>query len=890
MSTAATQQQPPVIPPRPNRSQERDQSGFPKVPPRPTKRAVSPNPDRYAPSPLNGGIPPKKDRSNSNGDPIDRSKSVEIPHMVGEEGMEYAALAEQVAPSREASTSPTQTRTVGEDLKMYAPKATMPAQSAKQRIMQVTRTDSDKAASFGIGKPSNEVTSPSTRSLKKKASTASGLSHSEAEDEERGIPEIGQHVPLLAHAGDVQAPSPAPGALAAPEPKNHKRKTSSRGLPPGSYGLHGHNVAPQDKLEKEYYQKHPELLKLEHHIYQHDRATDFSMSREQLNKMVRDSELHGHGVGKYKSGTSPSTLGESLTRSQGTADLDGLPNEQAVYAAYSEAASRPHSVKPPEGSPQKREFESGAGGDVIVVEEPSRRKSVLFSDGATSPLEEKGESDYRAPILAEDEVRKNTPRPDQAPAVELSRERRGSDYDMEPPRSRPTSRPASLYKVDSSDMRSTPLEDVIEYEPLFPEDEEGGPEKTRLTAAQIQDMKHRFPSRDIWEDAPNSVHHTAEVNTPDVEEEEFKKVPSREQNETPAQAFARKQEELAEKELTHPDAFLWRNQKPAWVAQQPHLAQEVSRKNTPQRFPSRDVWEDTPDSLKLETTVSRPQMEQASPVDNKPELATPQRKTTDPKDKPVIPERPKPKSSEEAAGAKPVIPDRPKPQVPARPAKTSSVSSTASADTSAPAPKAKPAVPARPAGNKIAALQAGFMADLNKKLGLGPQAPKLEEEAKEEKVEAPKEKVPLSDARKGRARGPQRRAPAPAAAPVTKPAAESKPKLSFTTTVTVWSIDPEADGGALVGEVDPVVEEVRPVEPVVEAVKDEKPNEEEPVNVEKKSEAESEIEYEAQQESKTVDEVPEPKEEARDDPSVEAKTVPLTTSKSSGDYGEHISC
>lgn len=887
MSTAATQHQPPVVPPRPNRSQERDQSSFPKVPPRPVKRGVSPNPDRYAPSPLNGGIPHKKDRSNSNGDPIDRSKSVEIPHMVGEEGMEYAALAEQVQPS--PSTSPSQTRTVGEDLQIFAPKATMPAQSAKQRIMQVTRTDSDKAASFGIGKPSSDVTPQSNHSLKKKASTASGLSHSEVEDEERGIPEIGQHVPLLAHAGDVQAPSPAPGLLSTSEPKHHKRKSSSRNLPPGSYGLHGHNVAPQDKLEKEYYQKHPELLKLEHHTYQHDRATDFSMSREQLNKMVRDSELHGHGVGKYKPGTSPSTLGGSLTTSQGTGDLDGMPSEQAAYAAYSEAASRPHSTKPPEGSPVKRESESSAGGDVIIVDEPNKRRSVLWSDeGIPAPPEDEVQSDYRAPILAEDEVRKNTPRPDQVPAVELSRERRGSDYDMEPPRSRPTSRPASLYKVDSSDMRSTPLEDVIEYEPLFPEDDEEGPEQRKLTAAQIQDMKQRFPSRDIWEDAPNSVHYTAEVNTPDLDEEEIKRVPSREQTETPAQAFARKQEELAEKELTHPDAFLWRNQKPTWIAQQPHLASEgsrqkspeISRNNTPNRFPSRDVWEDTPDSLKLETTVSGPQMEPAE----KPELWTPQRKNTDPKEKPFIPERPrpKPKSTEDAAGAKPVIPDRPKPQIPARPAKTSSASS---ADAPAPAPKAKPAVPARPAGNKIAALQAGFMADLNKKLGLGPQAPKQEEE-QEEKVEAPKEKAPLSDARKGRARGPQRRAPAPAAAPaaapVSKPAAENKSKLSFATTVTVWSIDPDTDGGALVGEVE-LAEEVKPAEAVDDTVKDEVKDEakggDEVTKVEKEPEPVPEVEEKAS-EPRAAEEVSEPKEEVQDDHAVEAKTVPLATSKS----------
>lgn len=300
MSTAATQQQPPVIPPRPSRSQERDQSSFPKVPPRPTKRGPSPNPDRYAPSPLNGGIPPKKDRSQSN-ESFDQSKNIEIPSVVGEEGREYALLTEELASSSEPSSSPEQTRTVGENIKLHAPKATMPAQSAKQRIMQVTRTDSDRAASFGIGRPSSEnPLTPSNRSLKKKASTASGLSNSELEDEEHGIPEIGLQVPLLAHAGDVQAPSPAPSVQApsAAVKTHHKRKSSSRALPPGSYGLHGHNVNPQDKLEKEYYKKHPDLLKLEHHPYQHDRATNFSMSSERLNKMVWDTEESGQGVGK----------------------------------------------------------------------------------------------------------------------------------------------------------------------------------------------------------------------------------------------------------------------------------------------------------------------------------------------------------------------------------------------------------------------------------------------------------------------------------------------------------------------------------------------------------------------------------------------------------------
>ena len=76
--------------------------------------------------------------------------------------------------------------------------------------------------------------------------------------------------------------------------------------------------------------------------------------------------------------------------------------------------------------------------------------------------------------------------------------------------------------------------------------------------------------------------------------------------------------------------------------------------------------------------------------------------------------------------------------------------------------KPKPAVPARPAGSKIAALQAGFMSDLNKRLQLGPQPPQKGSEPSEEKRE---EKAPLADARKARAKGPTRRKPATSSSP-----------------------------------------------------------------------------------------------------------------------------
>ena len=94
---------------------------------------------------------------------------------------------------------------------------------------------------------------------------------------------------------------------------------------------------------------------------------------------------------------------------------------------------------------------------------------------------------------------------------------------------------------------------------------------------------------------------------------------------------------------------------------------------------------------------------------------------------------------------------------------------TALGDVTSPPPtvKAKPTVPARPGGSKIAALQAGFMSDLNNRLKLGPQGPqKPAEPTEEEKVE---EKAPLADARKARAKGPARRKPAVSPGPTADP-------------------------------------------------------------------------------------------------------------------------
>lgn len=314
--SATAAQSIPAMPPRPERSAD-----TPKVPPRPIHRAIqrslSPSKDRFAPSPLNetlskspGGTLSVNNNGYSklSGDYVNHRNSVDLPSL-GQEGLEYAVVEELSAPKPQTSTigasSPEQTRTVGDDLKLHAPKPSLPASSAKARVATVTRTDSEKAASFGIGLSSSDDVAHSQPSKKKASTTSQELSSDDTiEEDKHGIPEIGLQVPMYPNAGDVQAPSPAL-ADEAGEPlakkKSQPNKRNSRNfvdLPPGSYGLHGHGVLPSDRLEKDYYSKHPDLARLEHTPHHSDRAKDFSKSSDELNKSVYSTASHGTGIGK----------------------------------------------------------------------------------------------------------------------------------------------------------------------------------------------------------------------------------------------------------------------------------------------------------------------------------------------------------------------------------------------------------------------------------------------------------------------------------------------------------------------------------------------------------------------------------------------------------------
>lgn len=541
------------------------------------------------------------------------------------------------------------------------------------------------------------------------------------------------------------------------------------------------------------------------------------------------------------------------------------------------------------------------------------------------------------------------------PAVSPAQERRGSQYysgvDSEAPpfyqsgfrnssrsgsanNSRPSSRPGSVHgalpnltrftSIDDREDMHTPLEDVEEYEPLFPEEKEAKGQRPIPAAERFKrrEMK-RFPSQDIWEDTPNSLQLQATVNTPEPTDAPTANIPKSTTTsfETPEAEKARKGEVPEDDKAK----LIPKEERLVKSHFKPHLRDEMHRPGMKQRFPSRDIWEDSPDSARLETTVAGPQNEApaslvepsvedeglragavvstsgrpdvgiigeeqardgstagaaavAAPTPSIPprpaknklsmEAGEPAEQST-----PTVPARP-PKRlhkvppadagvpiapSKASAGAspvdkkepsptesrKPALPERSKPEIPPRPmnpiARDSSESVPLSKVTSAasagsveeetrgprsppPAPKPKPAIPSRPAGSKIAALKAGFLSDLDKRLQLGPQGTKPQEKAPEE-PENEAEKALLADARKGRARGPARRKPAasPAAAEAATAGTEAKPDLTkwaIQEPRPIWTV--QEDGQVIlqpVGSSCPTAPEPTPLKAYSDAIK-----------------------------------------------------------------------
>jgi len=550
------------------------------------------------------------------------------------------------------------------------------------------------------------------------------------------------------------------------------------------------------------------------------------------------------------------------------------------------ASPRPSSTHPPsihakdrtssadgEGTPKvaasEHALESEAEDDVIHIDPPSHRVSKIGGGGYDPPKEDLGseggnteeeggwvtERGYGAPILASDEMAKHPEAEYMQPAVSPELERRGSgEYTLNDSEgvpayiagrksvSRGSSRANSIHggtpslsrfaSSDDNDRIGTPLDNVKEYEPLFPEDEEEhGKHERPLTATdklKRPDLaRHHFPSQDVWEDTPSSLQLQTTVESPQAPEE-----PRTPKDQGSAQAFENPEAEAQRKQEITDDVKTSFLPEPSKRFAKPHpnpdVANDVTATRRPgmaHRFPSHDIWEDTAESLQLVTTVSGPQTDEtaafaddASPI---AAGAAAGAATTAAVSKPTIlarPARPAAATKDVSPTEKklPVIPVRPKPAIPARPARPLAKTPSNDKESSASAPpstttsdgasdvsaKSKPSIPARPTisgagGGKLAALKAGFMSDLNSRLQLGPQVPKVQEPVREVEAE-PAERAPLADARRGRAKGPQRRKPAAGGAGAGEKEGDVEGKkgveLSFVVPCTLWEIQ---EGGAV---------------------------------------------------------------------------------------------
>ncbi|KEF61363.1 uncharacterized protein A1O9_02929 [Exophiala aquamarina CBS 119918] len=873
----------PTIPPRPTRASQQAAtqgvSKLPDIPPRPLPKRLdrSVSPANYPRSPLNEpwGANTNRRRSNeqANVEALRRPPSVQNLPSLGQEGMEYAdILATQTNQEPPASAlgadAAAQTRNIGHDLHLHAPKPSLPKSSATAQVQAVTRTDSQQAAYHGLGKPPTPAqeegeslhTVRTRNSFSRPSSTVEGGRRSSVYGgEETGPAEIGLRVPINPLLGDVQAPSPAPhsphntGGNGEKRRPHHSRTKSGREIfaPPGSYGLHGHGLPPQDKFEKDWYAKHPDIAQHEethgHGVYESigSGRGSFALSSDDLNKIVRSTASRGTGMGTsgttfsypdeqigYKASefytsrsqqNTPNSLAKTITNTSQPAAESPLrkasfPADETIPAEVrrgrlsisgksddaveSEAEQEVH-VEP------RRRYNKITGGEESLNETQEARP---YASHPTLDGDYINEHGYTVPILAEDEVAKAVGIEHLQPAISPKAERHdGYRSGDATPGSRPSSRPTSLYGLsgastslqrfishhDDRDAQHTPLEDVEEYEPLFPDDDG---KKSISHAERFKQrphvLKQRFPSQDIWEDTPSSAMYSAEVSTPDLPAQAASQEASK-TFETPEQEGARKGEPSeAEREKLIPN-----EERLAKSRFAPHLRDDMpTRPGQLPRFPSSDIWEDSPDSHHLVTTVSNPPMddEPESPADTVSKPAVPPRpgrsrlgeEASSSQVAPSIPARP---LNQDASATKatsptelkkvPSIPDRPKPQIPVRPAKkTPEASGSAEQEKVSPAiSKVKPQVPARPgAGSKIANLRGNFMNDLNAKLGLGP--PKEKEKEPEQSIEEAK---PLEDARKGRARGPQRRAPAKS------PASSGPPTIQFSMFKphSLWTID-----------------------------------------------------------------------------------------------------
>lgn len=565
---------------------------------------------------------------------------------------------------------------------------------------------------------------------------------------------------MYPNAGDVQAPTPNHSRHPSAVPAHSKKGPRSASPYVGKkedYGEYGSSLHPLER-----------------------RSGHYSLSSDDLNQIV--AQTASPTIGNF-AGVPEEEMGYLATEEYAKAMGTATPREELTEAELTKLhkVTSGESTQAREGSQSpeltihvepRAHQRSGSHpyGRHNLLGKFNHSQSSLASEIRDIPEGEEysqksGElrdEHYRGtPILASDEVTKrggtSTPHHQAAVSPPLAPRRTASRPASRAP-SRPPSRgavresPAAVepQPVPDAQVPYTTLEGVREHEPLFPDEDEVKDSQTALRegvekafAGRTSRSSKKFPSNDIWEDAPPSSHLSATVASPPpglsplgLDAIVAQVIPGEEPQDEESDRLGVPNRH----KKTHSDEDPNKTTRPSLPTK------TTSGK---QRFPSRDIWEEAPDSAQLTATVSPTpaNVESQSPVDPSalepdfppttaskittgPTLSesashvNPDDKTNTEKQKPEIPVRPASPEKKERwgpTGPVPLVPStRPAPRATKIPTKfdtqeqidqaqrPSSVPRTPSTDsptekkTSPVVPeRPKPAVPQRPV--KIAA-------------------------------------------------------------------------------------------------------------------------------------------------------------------------------------------
>lgn len=594
----------------------------PSIPPRPNSRkssaarvASEATPGEGSPAPVTAGVPRIPPRPSRHKAP---AATLEETHIDPKSPLAHPP--ESTAPSIDAATpTPSEvdaepqlkaTATIPSDMEVHAPIARLTGASLSGR------PDFLRSISTGTSTPPRL---PASKIVN-----------------DGGIPEIGKQVPMYPNAGDVQAPTPAPSRQTSALPTHPKKgPRSASPYKKEDFGEYGSSLHPLERRSGHYSLSSDDLNQIVAQTATPTTGTFSGVPEEELGYLA--SEEYAKHIGTATAtaaGTPREELSESEAMKTSIADLNERPHsregsrspEVTIHVeprAHQRSGSHPYGRHnlPAKFNHSQTSLVVGAIGEAHDINEEDEygQRSGEFRD----------EHYNGTPILASDEITKRggTTTPYHHAAVSPSLQPRRT---ISRPPSRPQSRGATreapgavdqLVALDAQ-VPFTPLEQVEEHEPLFPDGDETKDTHTTDTHTALREgvekafggstpsrASRKFPSNDIWEDAPPSSHLSATVASPPPGLSPLGLATATGATiggELPDEESDRLGVPNRHKKTQSPDG----QSKPT----RPTFPKTSSGK---QKFPSKDIWEEAPDSTQLTTTVSHTpaEAESQSPVE-----------------------------------------------------------------------------------------------------------------------------------------------------------------------------------------------------------------------------------------------------------------------------------